>query len=86
MRSFNETTRNLFMVLNTPSLESLDGMDNVVKESLNMVCMAEGLSLTDKRMYLDMLLMRYEVYLKKLYYLLFKVIFFFLYYAYFYLV
>ena len=70
MRSFNETTRNLFMVLNTPSLESLDGMDNVVKESLNMVCMAEGLSLTDKRMYLDMLLMRYEVFLKKLYYLI----------------
>lgn len=32
--------------------------------------MAEGLSLTDKRMYLDMLLMRYEVYLKKLYYLI----------------
>ena len=70
MRSFNETTRNLFMVLNTPSLPSLDGMDNVVKESLNMVCMAEGLTLTDKRMHLDMLLMRYEVYLKKLYYLI----------------
>ena len=32
--------------------------------------MAEGLSLTDKRMYLDMLLMRYEVFLKKLYYLI----------------
>lgn len=32
--------------------------------------MAEGLSLTDRRMYLDMLLMRYEVYLKKLYYLI----------------
>lgn len=70
MRSFNEATRNLFMVLNTPSLPSLDGMDNVVKESLNMVCVAEGLSLTDKRMHLDMLLMRYEVYLKKLYYLI----------------
>ena len=70
MRSFNETTRNLFMVLNTPSLPSLDGMDNVVKESLNMVCMAEGLTVTDKRMHLDMLLMRYEVYLKKLYYLI----------------
>ena len=70
MRSFNEITQNLFMVLNTPSLPSLDGMDNVVKESLNMVCMAEGLSLTDKRMHLDMLLMRYEVYLKKLYYLI----------------
>lgn len=70
MRNFNEITRNLFMVLNTPSLPSLDGMDSVVKESLNMVCMAEGLPLTDKRMYLDMLLMRYEVYLKKLYYLI----------------
>lgn len=72
MRSFNETTRNLFMVLNTPSLASLDGMDSVVKESLNMVCMAEGLSLSDKRMHLDMLLIRYEVYLKKLYYLINK--------------
>ncbi len=72
MRSFNDITRNLFIVLNTPSLPTLDGMDNVVKESLNMVCMAEGLSLSDKRMHLDMLLMRYEVYLKKLYYLIHK--------------
>ncbi len=72
MRSFNDATRNLFMVLNTPSLPTLDGMDSVVKESLNMVCMAEGLSLSDKRMHLDMLLMRYEVYLKKLYYLIHK--------------
>lgn len=72
MRSFNTTTRSLFMVLNTPSLPTLDGMDSVVKESLNMVCMAEGLSLSDKRMHLDMLLMRYEVYLKKLYYLIHK--------------
>lgn len=70
MRSLEETTNNLFMVLNTPSLTGLDGMDSVVKESLNMVCRAEGMSSTDKRMYLDMLLMRYEVYLKKLYYLI----------------
>ncbi len=70
MRNFNETTRTLFTVLNTPSLSTLDGMDSVVKESLNMVCMAEGLSLSDKRMHLDMLLMRYEVYLKKLYYII----------------
>ena len=70
MRNFNETVRNLFMVLNTTSLPGLDGMDNVVKESLNIVCMAEGLTLTDKRMHLDMLLIRYEVYLKKLYYLI----------------
>ena len=70
MPAFEDTVNTMFRVLNTPSLPGLDGMDSVVKESLNMVCMAEGLSLSDKRMYLDMLLMRYEVYLKKLYYLI----------------
>ena len=70
MRSMNEVVNNFFMVLNTPSLPHLDGLDDVVKESLNMVCMAEGLSLTDKRMHMNMLLIRYEVYLKKLYYLI----------------
>ena len=70
MPTFDETVDSMFTVLNTPSLPNLDGMDSVVKESLNMVCMAEGLSLSDKRMHLDMLLLRYEVYLKKLYYLI----------------
>jgi type I restriction enzyme R subunit len=70
MPSFDETVDSMFKVLNTPSLPGLDGVDSVVKESLNMVCMAEGLSLSDKRMHLDMLLLRYEVYLKKLYYLI----------------
>lgn len=70
MPAFDETVNAMFKLLNTPSLPRLDGMDNVVKESLNMLCMAESLSLSDKRMYLDMLLMRYEVYLKKIYYLI----------------
>ena len=70
MPAFDDTVNCMFKVLNTPSLPGLDGMDSVVKESLNMVCMAEGLSLSDKRMHLDMLLLRYEVYLKKLYYLI----------------
>ena len=70
MPAFTETVDTMFRILNTPSLSGLDGMDGVVKDSLNMVCMAEGLSLSDKRMHLDMLLLRYEVYLKKLYYLI----------------
>ena len=70
MSAFDKTVNCMFKVLNTPSLPGLDGMDSVVKESLNMACMAEGLSLADKRMHLDMLLLRYEVYLKKLYYLI----------------
>ena len=70
MPAFDDTVNAMFRVLNTPSLPGLDGMDSVVKESLNIVCMAEDLSLSDKRTQLDMLLMRYEVYLKKLYYLI----------------
>ena len=70
MPAFDDTVNTMFRVLNTPSLPGLDGMDSVVKDSLNIVCMAEDLSLSDKRTQLDMLLLRYEVYLKKLYYLI----------------
>lgn len=61
---------NLFRVLNTESLNTLDGVDSIVKESLNMLCMAEGLPANEKRMHLNQLLMKYEAFLKKLYYLI----------------
>lgn len=70
MRQMNEIVDNLFMVLNTTTLPQLDGMDSMVKESLNMVITAEGLSITDKRMHLDNLLLKYEVFLKKMYYMI----------------
>ena len=65
-----KTVDNLFRVLNTESLNTLDGVDSIVKESLNMLCMAEGLSANEKRMHLNQLLMKYEAFLKKLYYLI----------------
>ena len=52
------------------SLNTLDGVDSIVKESLNMLCMAEGLPANEKRMHLNQLLMKYEAFLKKLYYLI----------------
>ena len=70
VRSMSETVNNLFKVLNTPSIESLDGMDSLVKESLNMLCVAEHITFNEKRMHLTQLLMKYEVFLKKLYYLI----------------
>lgn len=70
IRPMDEVIDNLFAVLNTESLPYLDGMDNIVKNSLNMLCMAEGLSATEKRMHLNQLLMKYEAFLKKLYYLI----------------
>ena len=70
IRPMEKTVDNLFRVLNTESLDTLDGVDSVVKESLNMLCMAEGLSANEKRMHLNQLLMKYEAFLKKLYYLI----------------
>ena len=70
IRPMEKTVDNLFRVLNTESLDTLDGVDSVVKESLNMLCMAEGLSTNEKRMHLNQLLMKYEAFLKKLYYLI----------------
>lgn len=58
------------MVLNTQSLENLDGMDSLVKESLNILCVGEHITFNEKRMHLTQLLMKYEVFLKKLYYLI----------------
>ena len=69
LRDFDEIIDNMFMVLNVPTKEELDGMGDMVKESLNMVCRAENMTLTEKRMHFNVLLMRYEVFLKKLYYL-----------------
>ena len=70
IRPMEKTVDNLFRVLNTESLNSLDGVDSIVKESLNMLCMAEGLPANEKRMHLNQLLMKYEAFLKKLYYLI----------------
>lgn len=70
IRPMEKTVDNLFRVLNTESLNTLDGVDSIVKESLNMLCMAEGLPANEKRMHLNQLLMKYEAFLKKLYYLI----------------
>lgn len=70
IRPMTEVLDNFFGVLSTPSLSQLDGVDSIVKDSLNTLCRAKGLSANEKRMYLNQLLMKFEVFLKKLYYLI----------------
>lgn len=70
IRAMDEVVDNLFDVLDKSTLPTLDGMGDMVKDSLNMLCMAEGLTLTDKRRYLNDLLLKYEVFLKKLSYII----------------
>lgn len=70
MRDFDEVVDNMFMVLNATTKPELDGIGSLVKDSLNMVCRAEGMTLTEKRIHMNVLLMRYEGFLKKLYYMM----------------
>lgn len=70
MREIDEVVDNMFMVLNAKTNPELDGVGDLIKESLNMVCRAEGMTITDKRMHMNVLLMRYEGFLKKLYYMM----------------
>ena len=70
IRPMDEVADNLMMVLNKKTLDTLDGMDEVVKDALNMVCRAEMLKPVEKRQYLTTLLIKYETYLKKLYFLM----------------
>lgn len=70
IRTMDEVVDNLMMVLNTKSIDKLDGIDDIVKDSLNMVCRAENMKPVEKRQHLTTLLVKYETYLKKLYYLI----------------
>ena len=72
MRGFEEVVDNFFYILNTESLSSLDGIDDLLKESINMLCIAEGMSLSDRRRHFNTLVSQFEAYLKKLYYLCFN--------------
>lgn len=70
IRPIKEVVNNLFGVLSTTSLSHLDGIDSIVKDALNVLCIAKDITANEKRMYLNQLLMKYEVFLKKLYYLI----------------
>ena len=70
MRGFNEFVDNLFFVLNCDSIPSLDGVDEMVKNTLNNLFTNPNLRLVDKRVYFNSLVAKYEAYLRKLYYLI----------------
>lgn len=66
---FDDYVSTLFYVLNTTSIPSLDGINDTLKTSLNNIYCNEDITLTDKRIYFQMLVSKYEAYLKKVYYL-----------------
>ena len=66
------TIDSLFYVLNEASIPQLDGVDGLIKTALNNVYVNSSIGQLEKRTYFNSLVAKYEAFLKKLYYLLYK--------------
>lgn len=70
MRSLPEIVDNLFFILNTVSIPKLDGIDNLVREALNNIYANPNITSIVKFSFFNLLVQKYEAFLKKLYYLI----------------
>lgn len=70
MRSMPEIVDGLFYILNTASLPKLDGIDDLIKEALNNLYTNPNLTPLVKFSLYNSLILKYEAFLKKLYYLI----------------
>lgn len=60
----------LIKAIQTDSLEKLDGANELILDSLNIVYCSDKLRVVDRRRHFNSLVSKYEVFLKKLYYLI----------------
>lgn len=70
MRPLDEIVDSLFFILNTPSTPNLDGVDGIIKDKLNEAFLGQNLRIVDRQTIFNQLVTKYEVFLKKLYYLI----------------
>jgi type I restriction enzyme R subunit len=70
IRPLAEVVSTLLKVIQAPSVSNLDGINDIVLDSLNQVYRAQGLRLVDRRRHFNSLVSHYEPFLKKLYYLM----------------
>ena len=68
MRSMKEILNSVFYVINTKSIDSLDGVDLFIKRAFDNLYGKEA-NLIDKHIAFNLLVTKFEAYLKKLYYL-----------------
>lgn len=68
--AFEKFVDTLFFVLNTTSIPSLDGVDDLLKMSFNNIYTNEAIDVTLKRVFFTNLITKYEAFLKKVYYLI----------------
>lgn len=70
IRPLAEVVSILLKVIQAPSISNLDGINDIVMDSLNQVYRAQNLRLVDRRRHFNSLVSHYEPFLKKLYYLM----------------
>lgn len=70
MRPLSEIVDSLFFILNTSSIPSLDGVDEIIKDKLNEAFRGQNLRIVDRQTIFNQLVTKYEPFLKKLYYLI----------------
>lgn len=67
-RSLDEVLNVMFKVINAETTENLDGLNNILRKRFNLIYRAQQQE-GDNRDHFNILLSRYEAFLKKLYYL-----------------
>lgn len=70
IRPLAEVINTLLKVIQAPSVSNLDGVNEIVIDSLNQVYRSTGLRIVDRHRHFKTLLTHYEPFLKKLYYLI----------------
>ena len=70
IRPLTEVISTMLKVIQAPSVSNLDGINDIVMDSLNQVYRAPNLRFVDRRRHFTSLVGNYEPFLKKLYYLM----------------
>lgn len=70
IRPLSEVITTFLKVIKAPSVANLDGINDIVMDSLNQVYCGSNLRLVDRRRHFNSLVSHYEPFLKKLYYLM----------------
>lgn len=70
MRPLPEVVDTLLRVVVKETLPKYDGMNDLIKDSLNHIYCSDSLRMVDRRRHFNSLLNKYEAFLKKMYYIL----------------
>ena len=70
MRSLDEVLGSVFFVIDTPSIDSLDSVGIFIKRALTNLYVKQRVTIVDKFVASNLLVTKFEAYLKKLYYLI----------------